>query len=143
MSGDDELDKLLSSLSGPAKKKKKSAAAKKDQAAEEKPAQKRTGSAETSGVDPLDIVELTGQQRKVVTWLSRHQRSSFSEIQEALAIPAEELQDLLDELLEEKRIRAAKRKGQFQYSVAIHGRANRRLRGFPEDLWKKAGLDDD
>jgi hypothetical protein len=142
MSGDDELDKLLSSLSSPANKKKKSAA-KKDQAASEQPAQKRKDSTETAGVDPLDVVELTGQQRKVVTWLSRHQRSSFAEIQEALAIPPQELQDLLDQLLEGKQIRAAKRKGQFQYSVPIHGRASRRLRGFPEDLWKKAGLDDD
>jgi DNA-binding Lrp family transcriptional regulator len=88
------------------------------------------------------VVELNDQQRKIVTWLSRHRRSTFESIQEAVDIPAEELQGLLAELEEEKRIRSVARKGEVLYSASIHGQAGRRLRGFPEELWKKAGLDD-
>lgn len=142
MSGDDELDKLLSSLSNSSRKKKKRTP-EEDLLDEQQPSSKSAGSEQASGIDPLDVVELTEQQRKVVTWLSRHQRSRLEEIQEAVNIPPEELQEILEQLLEEKRIRAAIRKGETLYSAPIHGQASRRLRGFPEDLWKKAGLDDD
>lgn len=143
MSGDDELDKLLSSLSSTSKKKKKSAGQENQAGEDQQPAQVRAESDQASGIDPLDVVGLTDEQRKVLNWLSRHQRSSFEDIQEAVAIPPDELQDLLNKLVEEKRIRAAIRKDQTLYSAPIHGQASRRLRGFPEDLWKKAGLDDD
>jgi len=49
----------------------------------------------------------------------------------------------LAKLQEEKRIRSVERGDKILYSAPIHGRASRRLRGFPKDLWKKAGLDED
>ena len=144
MSGDDELDKLLFSISDSSKKNKEDDSKESHPADEpQSPSTKRDESDQTTGFDPIDVVELTEQQRKIVTWLSRHSRSSFQDIQEALEIPAEELQGLLAELLEDKRIRSVERNGKTLYSAPIHGRASRRLRGFPEDLWKKAGLDDD
>jgi predicted HTH transcriptional regulator len=144
MSGDEELDKLLFSI--PKSSKKKKQADSKENPPVDEPEQAAEKSAEAdqdSGFDPLDVVELTDKQRKTVTWLSRHPRSSFQDIQEALEIPAEDLHGLLAELLEEKRIRSVERDGKILYSAPIRGRASRRLRGFPKELWKKAGLDDD
>lgn len=144
MSGDEELDKLLFSIPKSSKKKMEPDSKENPPGDEpEQPAKKGADADQDSGFDPLDVVELTEQQRKTVTWLSRHRRSSFQEIQEALEIPAEELQGLLAGLLEEKRIRSDEQDGEITYSAQFHGRADRRLRGFPEDLWKKAGLDDD
>ena len=144
MSGDDELDKLLFSVSNSSKKRKKPDS-KGDSSVDERqePAPTHDEAEQESGIDPLDVVALSDQQRKIVNWLSRHRRSSFSDIQKAVDIPPDELQRLLSELKAEKRISSAKRKGETLYSAPIHGQASRRLRGFPEDLWKKAGLDED
>lgn len=146
MSGDDELDKLLFSLSNSSKKKKnKQGDAKETPSAGEsqQPSDESDETDQVPGFDPLDVVELTDEQRKVVTWLSRHRRSNFAAIQEALEIDPTELHTILDTLLEQKRIQSTVRNEQTLYSAPIHGRAGRRLRGFPEDIWKKAGLDDD
>jgi len=136
MSGDEELDKLLFSIPKSSKKK--------DPPAGEsgQPAKKQPESNQASGFDPLDLVELTSNQRKIVTWLSRHPQSRAQDLEEALEIPEKELENLLAELLKEKRIKSVERDGVTTYSAPIHGQASRRLRGFPEDLWKKAGLDD-
>ena len=86
---------------------------------------------------------MRGRQRKIVTWLSRNPRSSLQDLQKALEIPREDLEGLLAELLEKNGIQSVDRDGETVYSAPIHGNASRRLRGFPEDLWKKAGLDSD
>lgn len=142
MSSDDELDKLLFSLSN-SSKKKDDAKATPSAGESQQPSDVSDETDQVPGFDPLDVVELNDEQRKVVTWLSRHRRSSFEAIQEALEVDPQELQGILDELLEEKRIHSTVRNEQTLYSAPIHGRAGRRLRGFPEDIWKKAGLDDD
>ena len=144
MSGDEELDKLLFSIPKSSKKKKQADSKENLPVDEtEQPAKKSAEADQESGFDPVDVVELSDEQRKIATWLSRHPRSSFEDIQEALAIAPEELQGLLAKLQEEKRIRSVERGDKLLYSAPIHGRANRRLRGFPQDLWKKAGLDED
>lgn len=143
MSGDEELDNLLYSISNSSKKKKGKARRDSPVDLPRQPSTKSGESGQTSGIDPLEVVELSDQERKVVTWLSRHRRSSFEDIQKAVEIPLEDLQSLLDDLLKEKRINSVERNGKTLYSAPIHGRASRRLRGFPEDLWKKAGLDDE
>jgi hypothetical protein len=143
MSGDEELDNLLFSISKTSKKLKKSDPERAPADDDAHPAAKGAKSDQGAGVDPLDVVEMSDQQRKIVTWLSRNRRSNLQAIQEAVGIPAEEVQDLLVELEAEKRIRSVERKGEILYSAAIHGRASRRLRNFPDELWKKAGLDDE
>jgi len=141
MSEDEELDKLLFSIPKSSRNKKKRDS-KENPAADdpERPAKK---SSQDSGFDPLDLVELRGKKRRIVAWLPRHPQSSFDDLQEALQISREDLQRLLAELLQENKIQAEEQDGETTYSAPIHGKASRRLRGFPEDLWKKAGLDDD
>ncbi len=143
MSGDEELDRLLFSMPKSSKKKKE-ADSKKNLPADNLglPAKKPGGSDLDLGFDPLDLVELRKNQRKIVTWLSRHPQASARDLEEATEIPKEDLEVLLAELLEEKKIQSEEREGKTVYSAPIHGQAGRRLRGFPEDLWKKAGLDD-
>ena len=140
MSEDDERDKRLFSIPKSARKKKKVEPNEEPTDDHlERPADK-TG--QESGFDPLDLVELRGKKRRIVAWLPRHPKSSFADLQAALAIPAEDLETLLAELLAEKKIESDEQGGETTYSAPIHGRASRRLRGFPEDLWKKAGLDE-
>jgi predicted HTH transcriptional regulator len=141
MSEDDELDKHLFSIPKSSRKKKKGDP-KKNPAADdpEKPAKK---SRQDSGFDPLDLIELKGKKRRIVAWLPRHPQSSFGDLQEALQITTEDLERLLAELLQENKIQSDQHNGETTYSAPIHGKASRRLRGFPEDLWKKAGLDDE
>ena len=143
MSGDEELDKFLFSIPKSSRKKKE-ADSKENLPADNLglPAKKQNEPDLDLGFDPLDLVELRNNQRKIVTWLSRHPHSSTQDLEEATEIPVEDLEALLAELLEEKRIQSEEREGETIYSAPIHGQAGRRLRGFPEDLWKKAGLDD-
>ena len=144
MSEDDELDKLLFSIPKSSKKNRKRGSAENPPVNEpDQPAAKGSETGQDSGIDPLDIVVLRGRQRKIVTWLSRNPRSSLQDLQKALEIPREDLEGLLAELLEKNGIQSVDRDGETVYSAPIHGNASRRLRGFPEDLWKKAGLDDD
>ena len=143
MSEDEELDKLLFSIPKSSKRKKETDSKENPQVEESKqPATKSGESGQDPGFDPLDLIDLEDQQGSLITWLTRHRQATLSDIQEALAIPQEDLEDLLGQLLEAQRIKSVERDGETTYSVSIHGRASRRLRGFPEDLWKKAGLDD-
>ena len=144
MSGDEELDKLLFSMSRSSKKNSEPDAKDDPQveASKQLPG-KADESGQDSGFDPLDLVELGDQQRSLITWLSRHPQAVFSDIQETFEIPQEDLEDLLTQLIDEQRIKCVEKNGELCYSAPIRGRADRRLRGFPEDLWKKAGLDGD
>lgn len=143
MSGDDELDKLFFSVPKSSRKKKE-ADSKENLPADNLglPAKKEGGSDLDLGFDPLDLVALRKNQRKIVTWLSRHPHSSVQDLEEATEVPKETLEGLLVELLKEKKIQSEEMEGETVYSAPIHGQAGRRLRGFPEDLWKKAGLDE-
>jgi len=141
MSEDEELDKLLFSIPKSSRKEKKRDS--KENPAADDPGQPVKKSSQDSGVDPLDLVELRGKKRRIVAWLPRHPQSSFADLQEALEISTEDLERLLAELLQENKIKSDERDGETTYSAPIHGKASRRLRGFPEDLWKKAGLDDE
>ena len=144
MSEDDELDKLLFSIPKSSKKNRKRDSKENPPVNEpDQPAAKGSESGQDSGIDPLDMVVLRGRPRKIVMWLSRNPQSSLQDLQKALEFPQEDLEGLLAELLEENRIQSVDRDGETVYSAPIHGNASRRLRGFPEDLWKKAGLDDD
>jgi hypothetical protein len=94
------------------------------------------------GLEPLEIVDLNHNKRRVVGWLTRHPQSTIQELGDALNIPQTELASLLDHLLEEKRIIRSVRKDDVVFSAPLQGKVSRRLKGFPEDLWKKAGLDE-
>lgn len=144
MSGDEELDKLLFSMSRSSKENKKTDAGNDPQgeASEQLPS-KADEPGQDSGFDPLDLVDLEDQQRSLITWLTRHPQAVFSDMQEALGFSKEDLENLLAQLIEEQRIKCVEQDGEPCYSAPIRAQANRRLRGFPEDLWKKAGLDGD
>ena len=94
------------------------------------------------GLEPLELIALNQKKRKVVGWLTRNQQSTLLELEDALNLNQEDLVILLDQLLEENQIIRADRDGDFVYSAPLQGKVSRKLKGFPEDLWKKAGLDD-
>lgn len=144
MSGDDELDKLIFSMPNIPKKKKREDKEEKHKSEEPgSPKTQSSDSGDSSGSDPLDVVSLHGQERKLIAWLTRHPQSTIIDIQNALKLPQENLETLLGELLEKRRIQSEERDGETYYYAPLRGKASRRLRGFPDDLWKKAGLDDD
>ena len=144
MSGDEELDNLLFSMSRPSKKNSEPDIKDDPQAEAAKQAPgKADASEQASGFDPLDLVDLEERQRSLITWLTRHPQALFSDIEEAFEIPKEDLENILTQLIDEQRIKCVEKDGELCYSAPIRAQANRRLRGFPEDLWKKAGLDND
>ena len=143
MSGDEELDKLLFSIPKSSRKKKETGSKENPQVEDPKPSAANAGeSGQESGFDPLDLVDLEDQQRSLILWLTRHPQANLAEIEKAFTIPPEDLEGLLAQLIKEQRIKSVEQDGETTYSAPIHGQASRRLRGFPEDLWKKAGLDD-
>jgi len=143
MSGDEELDKFFFSIPKSSKRNKETVSDETPQSEESKLAANEAGEpGQVSGFDPLDLVELEDQQRNLITWLTRHPQATLSDIEDAFTIPREELERSLTQLLEDKRVKCVERGGETCFSTAIHGKSSRRLRGFPEDLWKKAGLDD-
>ena len=96
-----------------------------------------------SGINPLDLVELPDSEREILNWLSRRRKARIGEIQEALDISSDELEKALDQFTENSQVQLTQEGEDIYYRVVFKGKATRRLKGFPEDLWKRAGIDDD
>ena len=91
------------------------------------------------GLGPLDILALPEDQREVVAWLSRKRAATVAEMAADLDKDEAELQALVEELLVAGHIKVANTEGN-RYRVKF---GSRRHPDLPNDIWRKAGLEDD
>ncbi len=98
--------------------------------------------AESTGLNPLALLELPAHQRDLVNWLSRRKQARFPALQAALGLEPEALQAVLAELKQAGHIHEALIDGQIFYRVVFGGKISRAARELPDAIWSRLDLDD-
>ena len=93
------------------------------------------------GLNPLDLLELPREQRKVINWIARRKQVRFDEIEKGLKIDRKELQATLSVLKKADYLHEALIDGEVYYRVVFRGKISRTARGVPEHLWARVELD--
>ncbi|MBN1200969.1 MAG: cyclic nucleotide-binding domain-containing protein [Anaerolineae bacterium] len=125
---DDPLDGLLDSV----RRRRK-----QDQV----PASGTPGQAETTGLNPLDLLALPHAQRDLVNWLSRQKQARFEQIQAALGVDAAQIESVLADLKQAGYIHEALIDGEIYYRVVFRGKVSRGGRSLPDSIWARVDLD--
>jgi hypothetical protein len=101
------------------------------------------GHGEKPGIDPLELLGLPADQREIINWLLRNRRATFAELLAALDKVVVDIPQQLDRLVADGHVEVIAFGGEDTYQVKFRGSSARRLRDFPKDIWKRAGLDED
>lgn len=95
---------------------------------------------DTTGLNPLDLLDLPEVQREVITFLSRRKQAAVNEIQEALNMETADVMSAIEALMKTDYCREALVNGELAYSVVFGGKVSRSGRGVPKAIWDAVDL---
>ena len=96
----------------------------------------------SSGLSPLDTLDLPPTLLRLVSFLSRHRRASLAEIEAGLKREREEIEKALSRLIAAGYVRELLDDDTCYYSVIYGGKPSRSARGLSDDIWSAVDLDD-
>lgn len=95
---------------------------------------------DTTGLNPLDVLDLPENQRELITFLSRRKQATVDDIQEALNLDTDSVMSAINALMKADYCREALVNGKLAYSVMFGGKVSRSGRGVPQAIWDAVDL---
>lgn len=88
-----------------------------------------------STLSPLDLIFMSDLEQQVIRCLNEYPNSTVQEVAEIIKLSEREARQIIETLLEQKKVIRKRQKGQKTYAVNYRSLTESRVRKLPQNIW--------